>query len=60
MDDRYLDKHAVEVQVDENDIVVDITLIIQDLPEDEPVRMEVDGTFFRKGDLIELIRVREE
>ncbi len=56
---KYLDKHAMEVKVNEDDIVVGVTLIIQDLPDEKPVRMEVDGTFLSKGDLIELIRVRD-
>ena len=56
---KYLDKHAMEVQVNEDNIVIGITLIIQDLPDEEPVRMETDGTFIGKDDLIELIRVRD-
>jgi len=55
---KYLDKNAIEIRVDEDDIIVGMTLIIQDLPEDEPVRMEADGTFLNRGDLVELIRVR--
>lgn len=60
MSDRYFDKNAMEVRVDEDDIVVGITLIIQDLPDEEPVRMEADSTFLSRGDLIELIRVRDQ
>jgi hypothetical protein len=59
MDEKYLDKNAMEVRVDENDIIVGITLIIQDLPDEEPVRMEASGTFLSEGDLIELVRVRD-
>lgn len=59
MDERYFDKHAMEVRVDESDIIVGMTLIVQDLPDEEPVRIEASGTFISKGDLIELVRVKD-